>query len=79
MLKGESSITTNALEGLKVVDIIERIYEAGNSQHNIIQPIRRIAEVKQIEEFSLPIRRRADLLELSQLQGSPDYTKSAVI
>ena len=27
VLKGRSSITTNALEGLKVVDIIERIYE----------------------------------------------------
>jgi predicted dehydrogenase len=26
-LKGESTITTNALEGLKVVDIIERIYQ----------------------------------------------------
>ena len=26
VLKGRSSITTNALEGLKVVDIIERIY-----------------------------------------------------
>lgn len=25
-LKGEKTITTNALEGLKVVDIIERIY-----------------------------------------------------
>lgn len=29
VLNGKSSITTNALEGLKVVDIIERIYEAG--------------------------------------------------
>jgi len=28
VLKGRSAITTNALEGLKVVDIIERIYEA---------------------------------------------------
>ena len=26
VLKGRSSITTNALEGLKVVEIIERIY-----------------------------------------------------
>ena len=26
VLKGRDSITTNALEGLKVVDIIERIY-----------------------------------------------------
>jgi UDP-N-acetyl-2-amino-2-deoxyglucuronate dehydrogenase len=25
-LKGRTSMTTNALEGLKVVDIIERIY-----------------------------------------------------
>jgi UDP-N-acetyl-2-amino-2-deoxyglucuronate dehydrogenase len=25
-LKGKNKITTNALEGLKVVDIIERIY-----------------------------------------------------
>jgi hypothetical protein len=25
-LKGKTTITTNALEGLKVVDIIERIY-----------------------------------------------------
>jgi len=28
-LKGKTNITTNALEGLKVVDIIERIYQAG--------------------------------------------------
>ena len=27
VLAGDSSITTNALEGLKVVDIIERIYQ----------------------------------------------------
>jgi hypothetical protein len=27
-LKGRTNITTNALEGLKVVDIIERIYQA---------------------------------------------------
>jgi len=29
VLKGRDSITTNALEGLKVVDIIERIYQSG--------------------------------------------------
>ncbi len=29
-LKGRSSATTNALEGLKVVEIIERVYQAGN-------------------------------------------------
>lgn len=29
VLKGRSSISTNALEGLKVVDIIERIYSSG--------------------------------------------------
>ena len=29
-LKGRSSATTNALEGLKVVEIIERMYQAGN-------------------------------------------------
>ena len=28
VLKGRASITTNALEGLKVVEIIERIYAA---------------------------------------------------
>lgn len=28
-IKGRTNITTNALEGLKVVDIIERIYQAG--------------------------------------------------
>jgi hypothetical protein len=27
VIRGEETITTNALEGLKVVDIIERIYE----------------------------------------------------
>jgi UDP-N-acetyl-2-amino-2-deoxyglucuronate dehydrogenase len=27
-LKGRTNITTNALEGLKVVDIIERIYQS---------------------------------------------------
>lgn len=30
VLKGRTSITTNALEGLKVIEIIERIYHAGN-------------------------------------------------
>lgn len=30
VLKGRSTITTNALEGLKVVDIIERIYQSNN-------------------------------------------------
>ena len=30
-LKGRSSATTNALEGLKVVEMIERIYQRGNS------------------------------------------------
>jgi hypothetical protein len=29
VLKGRATITTNALEGLKVVDIIERIYNKG--------------------------------------------------
>lgn len=29
-LKGNTTLTTNALEGLKVVEIIERIYQAGN-------------------------------------------------
>jgi len=29
-LKGRTTITTNALEGLKVVDIIERIYALRN-------------------------------------------------
>ena len=29
-LKGNDSITANALEGLKVVDIIERIYSAAH-------------------------------------------------
>ncbi|MDB5197692.1 MAG: oxidoreductase [Flaviaesturariibacter sp.] len=34
VLKGRSTITTNALEGLKVVDIIERIYQNGNGKFN---------------------------------------------
>ena len=29
-LKGKTTLSTNALEGLKVVEIIERIYQAGN-------------------------------------------------
>jgi len=32
-LKGRSTITTNALEGLKIVDIIERIYSLRNADH----------------------------------------------
>ncbi|RYY95487.1 MAG: Gfo/Idh/MocA family oxidoreductase [Chitinophagaceae bacterium] len=32
VLKGRATITTNALEGLKVVDIIERIYGEGNGR-----------------------------------------------
>ena len=31
-LKGRTSITTNALEGLKIVEIIERIYEVRNNK-----------------------------------------------
>jgi hypothetical protein len=31
-LKGRTSATTNALEGLKVVEIIERIYKVRNEQ-----------------------------------------------
>jgi hypothetical protein len=31
-LTGRSQITTNALEGLKVVDIIERIYQAAGGK-----------------------------------------------
>jgi hypothetical protein len=31
VLQGKNSITTNALEGLKVVDIIERIYALKNT------------------------------------------------
>jgi predicted dehydrogenase len=34
-LKGRTSATTNALEGLKVVEIIERIYKVRNEQLNI--------------------------------------------
>lgn len=34
-LKGRTSATTNALEGLKVVDIIERIYKIRNEQGNL--------------------------------------------
>jgi predicted dehydrogenase len=34
-LKGRTSATTNALEGLKVVDIIERIYKVRNVQFNL--------------------------------------------
>jgi UDP-N-acetyl-2-amino-2-deoxyglucuronate dehydrogenase len=34
VLQGNARITTNALEGLKVVDIIERIYEHRNQQHD---------------------------------------------
>ena len=30
-LKGRTTITTNALEGLKIVDIIERIYSLRNN------------------------------------------------
>jgi predicted dehydrogenase len=33
-LKGRTTATTNALEGLKVVDIIERIYEVRDKQNN---------------------------------------------
>jgi len=32
-LKGRNTITTNALEGLKIVDIIERIYSLRNTDH----------------------------------------------
>jgi predicted dehydrogenase len=32
-LKGRTTITTNALEGLKIVDIIERIYSLRNADH----------------------------------------------
>jgi hypothetical protein len=34
-LKGKATATTNALEGLKVVEIIERIYNVRNEQFNV--------------------------------------------
>jgi hypothetical protein len=34
-LKGRSTATTNALEGLKVVEIIERIYTVRNEQFDL--------------------------------------------
>ena len=34
-LKGRTTATTNALEGLKVVEIIERIYKVRNGQINL--------------------------------------------
>jgi len=34
-LKGKATATTNALEGLKVVEIIERIYNVRNEQLNV--------------------------------------------
>ena len=34
-LKGRGTATTNALEGLKVVEIIERIYKVRNEQLNL--------------------------------------------
>lgn len=34
-IKGRTTITTNALEGLKVVEIIERIYKVRNEQFNL--------------------------------------------
>ena len=33
-LKGNNSVTTNALEGLKVVEIIERIYNIRDGKQN---------------------------------------------
>lgn len=36
-LKGRTSATTNALEGLKVVEIIERIYKLRNEQLTVVQ------------------------------------------
>ena len=35
VIQGRESITTNAMEGLKVVDIIERIYESGINPVNV--------------------------------------------
>jgi hypothetical protein len=34
-LKGRTTMTTNALEGLKVVEIIERIYTVRDEQVNL--------------------------------------------
>jgi hypothetical protein len=34
-LKGRNTATTNALEGLKVVEIIERIYQIRDEQFNL--------------------------------------------
>ncbi len=47
-LKGKTSITTNALEGLKVVDIIERIYALRNKDNTIAQNKKHNTEVKPI-------------------------------
>ncbi|MDP5017354.1 MAG: hypothetical protein NWQ43_08645 [Dolichospermum sp.] len=37
-LNGKSNITTNALEGLKVVDIIERIYASEKRIQKVLNP-----------------------------------------
>jgi predicted dehydrogenase len=43
-LRGHQKITTNALEGLKVVDIIERIYKSGNKIRKTIYSDSAISE-----------------------------------
>jgi hypothetical protein len=51
VLKGRTSISTNALEGLKVVDIIERIY-AWRPREATIYPLHQMSGVNNNAEFS---------------------------
>ena len=45
-LNGKTKITTNALEGLKIVDMIERIYMAADRKIKTPASIKEIAESK---------------------------------
>jgi UDP-N-acetyl-2-amino-2-deoxyglucuronate dehydrogenase len=55
-LHDRKTITTNALEGLKVVDIIERIYASSNRDQNLLSQGRNRNELNQILQIGLEQR-----------------------
>ncbi|GAB3317384.1 Gfo/Idh/MocA family oxidoreductase [Larkinella ripae] len=48
VLRGRATITTNAMEGLKVVDIIERIYKAANLEQ-VEPPVQRMLDSSPVQ------------------------------
>lgn len=66
VLRGRASITTNAMEGLKVVDIIERIYKSALLEPAQQPPLPLLADLERVK----PVQafKRMNAAELGGLQ-----------